>query len=142
MKSALLLTIAATFSLHFQTQSQNPFSIKRNHLHEHTAVSPCFEKDKYPAHLLNPTDTTQNDEDPLTFLLDSIYSSGWNATSSSWVFQNKGIYTYNTSGNITELINSIWNTDTNHWVKNVKSEWGFDASGNETSYFFINGIWT
>ena len=56
------------------------------------------------------------------YLCDSSYSFYWNEPTSSWGDPRKSIYTYNSNGNLTEILGQIWDEPTSSWVNGWKAE--------------------
>ncbi len=62
--------------------------------------------------------------------LDSLVSAYWNETNNQWIAEAKREFTYDTSGNMTQVIYFYKDGTINQWIGFFKIEYAYDASGN------------
>lgn len=64
--------------------------------------------------------------------LDSLFYKAWDQSMNQWDIVGKSYYTYDSNGNLAQLIEYDWNTDKNEWEYFWRQEYTYDTNENIT----------
>jgi len=71
--------------------------------------------------------------------LDSVFVSYWNTDDELWEVNDKEEYSYDSSGNIIQILGLGWNSTEEQWVNGIKDEYTCDSSGNVLQH--LRSMW-